>query len=90
MPIEDNGHYVCGNLYEDVQVTSFDDFTWEFRPDQEAPNFRPGYVQDIITGKRQIIQCQPRSLSPSPPVQTPIQGISSRRKQSSTKRVAAL
>ena len=51
MPIEDNGHCVHGNLYEDVQVTLFDDFTWEFRLDQEAPNFRPGYVQDIITGK---------------------------------------
>ena len=51
MPIEDDGHYVRGKLYEDVQVTLFDDFTWEFRQDQTAPEFRPAYVQDIITGK---------------------------------------
>ena len=30
MPIEDDGHYVHGKLYEDAQVTLFDNFTWEF------------------------------------------------------------
>ena len=51
MPIEDDGHYVCSKLYEDAQVTLFDDFTQEFRQDQTAPEFQLAYVQDIITGK---------------------------------------
>ena len=92
MSLDPNGTYILDKLYEDNQVTLYTDFTWDFRQDQELPETRPAYVQDVVTGKRRVFmpRLRPRSASQLPLTQTSLQRISNRRKQSSRHRMAAL
>lgn len=91
--LDSNGFYIPDKLYEDDQVTLYVDFTMDVRGNQQPPESRPDYVQDIISGKRRVVTVgRPRSPPPPPSPNLPlgpVQRLSSRQKPTSTPRVAA-
>src|SRR5271170_415280 len=62
----------------------------DFRQDQQPPESRPTYIQDVITGKRRLLSMgRPKPRSPSPPPLNSVRRLSTRRKYRSAHRVAA-
>ena len=47
--------YVPETLYEDPQVTLYADFRMDIREDQDEPDSRPTYIQEILSGKRRLV-----------------------------------
>ena len=84
------GFYVPDKLYEDDQITLYADFRMEIQEDQDEPESRPTYIQEIVSGKRRLISMgRPRFASFSATPLTPVQRLSARRKSTSTHRVVA-
>jgi len=85
-----NNFYVPDKLYEDDQVTLYADFRMDIREDQEEPDSRPTYIQDIVSGKRRLVSMgRLRFPSLSATSLTPVQRISVRGKSTSVHRVTA-
>ena len=86
--------YVPDKLFEDDQVTLYNDFRMDVLEDQAEPESRPTYIQEILSGKRRLVSiCQPRFPSLSSitltPILTPIQRISVHHKCTNTHGVVA-
>ena len=90
--------YVPDKLYEDNQVTLYTDFRMDVREDQDEPDSRPTYMQEILSGKRRLVSMGrlrfPSLLATTmtpilTPVLTPVQKISPHRKSTNTHRVVA-
>lgn len=90
--LDSNGFYIPDKLYEDDQVTLYVDFTMDVRGNQQPPESRPDYVQDIVSGKRSVVTLGRPRFPPHPPSPnlplSPVQRLSSRQKPTSTPRVA--
>ena len=82
--------YVPKTLYEDPQVTLYADFRMDIREDQDEPESRPTYIQEILSGKRRLVSMGLlRFPSLSATTLTPVQRLSTRRKSTSTNRMIA-
>ena len=68
----------------------YTDFRMEIREDQDEPDSRPTYIQEIVSGKRRLVSMgRLRFPSLSATTLTPVQRLSTRRKSTSVLRVAA-
>src|SRR5271154_6209411 len=80
--------YVPEMLYKDPQVTLYADFRMDIRENQDEPDSRPTYIQEILSGKRRLVSMGwLRFPSLSATTLTPVQRLSTRRKSTSTNRV---
>src|SRR5271170_2282840 len=62
----------------------------DFRQDQQPPESRLTYIQDIITDKRRLLNMgRPKPRSPSPPPLNSVQRLSTRHIYNSAHRVTA-